>query len=93
MDDANALPDAGDRGGIDRGGDDDGVPTWVYRLAASSARLVARLLAKNGSEWIHRRPRGGGMRRAREGCCVLCVVAVLAESTYVGHAFSHELRM
>ena len=23
MDDANALPDAGDRGGIDRGGDDD----------------------------------------------------------------------
>jgi hypothetical protein len=33
------------------------------------------------------------MRRAREGCCVLCVVAVLAESTYVGHAFSHELRM
>lgn len=91
MDDANALADAGDRGGIDRGGDDDGVPTWVYRLAASSARLVARLLAKNGSIVVL--VLGGGMRRAREGCCVLCVVAVLAESTYVGHAFSHELRM
>ena len=87
MDDANALPDAGDRGGIDRDGDEDGSPGWVYRRAASSARLVARLIAKvdllssSSSEGAASCERG-----------LLCVVAV-AESTYVGHAFSHELRM
>ncbi len=91
MDDVNALANASNRGDIDRNGNNDGVPAWVYRLAASSARLVMRLLAKNGSIVVL--VLGGGMRRVREGCCVLCVVAVLAESTYVGHAFSHELRM
>jgi len=67
--------------------DEDGSPGWVYRRAASSARLVARLIAKidllssSSSEGAASCERG-----------LLCVVAV-AESTYVGHAFSHELRM
>ena len=76
---------ADDRGQGD--GDEDGGPGWVYRRAASSARLVARLIAKidllssSSSEGAASCERG-----------LLCVVAV-AESTYVGHAFSHELRM
>ncbi len=92
MDDANALADAGDRGGINRDGDDDGGPAWVYRRPASSSRLVARLLAENDpSSSLSSESEGACV--ARERVFVCCVWLLLTESTYVGHAFSHELRM
>jgi hypothetical protein len=92
MDDANALADADDRSGIDRDGDDDGGLAWVYRRAASSSRLVARLLAKN----VHRCPhprRGHASGERGFSFFVCCVWLLLAESTYVSMHFSRELRM
>ncbi len=82
MDDANALADADNRGGIDRDGDDDGGLAWVYRRAASSARLVARLLVKNVLVVLIL---GGGMCRARVWVFVFCVLCglLLAESKLV----------
>jgi hypothetical protein len=85
MDDANAVADAGNRGGVDRNGDEDGGLAWVYRHAAlppdSSRGSLPTMSASSSSS------EGACVGRERVFVCV-CVCVVAAGRKYVCiHAF------